>query len=68
LRIQGIKQVSISTDQARTSFAPARGLAAAVDFAVGSHLRAAALLVAFSLVAFLPGFFQIPPVRRSPSS
>lgn len=64
MRIQGIKQVSISTDQARTSFAPARGLAAALDYAVGSHRRAAALLVAFSLVAFLPGFFQIPPVDR----
>src|SRR6478736_6204209 len=56
--------LSISTDQARTSFAPARGLAAALDYAVGSHRRAAVLLVAFSLLAFLPGFFQIPPVDR----
>jgi 4-amino-4-deoxy-L-arabinose transferase-like glycosyltransferase len=56
--------VSISTDEVRTSFAPARGLAAALDYAVGSHRRAAALLVAFSLIAFLPGFFQIPPVDR----
>ncbi|MGA9000244.1 MAG: phospholipid carrier-dependent glycosyltransferase, partial [Pseudolabrys sp.] len=31
---------------------------------MGSHRRAAALLVAFSLLAFLPGFFQIPPVDR----
>jgi 4-amino-4-deoxy-L-arabinose transferase-like glycosyltransferase len=44
--------------------APARRLAAALDYAVGSHRRAAALLVAFSLLAFLPGFFQIPPVDR----
>ena len=56
--------MSTSTNQARTSFAPARGLAAALDYAVGSHRRAAALLVAFSLVAFLPGFFQIPPLDR----
>jgi 4-amino-4-deoxy-L-arabinose transferase-like glycosyltransferase len=56
--------VTISTDEARTSFAPARGLAAALDYAVGSHRRAAALLVLFSLIAFLPGFFQIPPVDR----
>jgi hypothetical protein len=56
--------VSTTTDEARPSFAPARGLAAALDFAVGSHGRAAALLVAFSLIAFLPGFFQIPPVDR----
>ena len=56
--------MSISTDEARTSFAPARGFAAALDYAVGSHRRAAALLLAFSLIAFLPGFFQIPPVDR----
>ena len=29
-----------------------------------SHARAAALLVVFALLAFLPGFFQIPPVDR----
>ena len=56
--------MSTTTDDTRPSFAPARGLAAALDFAVGSHRRAAALLVAFSLIAFLPGFFQIPPVDR----
>jgi len=56
--------VSFSTDEARTSIGPARGLAAALDYAVSSHRRAAALLVAFSLLAFLPGFFQIPPVDR----
>jgi len=44
--------------------APARGLSAALDFAVGSHARTAALLVVFCLIAFLPGFFQIPPVDR----
>ena len=56
--------MSTTTDSARPRFAPARGLAAALDFAVGSHRRAAALLVVFSLIAFLPGFFQIPPVDR----
>ena len=56
--------MSFSTDEARPSIAPARGLAAALDYAMGSHRRAAALLVAFSLLAFLPGFFQIPPVDR----
>jgi len=56
--------VSFSTDEARPSIAPARGLAAALDYAMGSHRRAVALLVAFSLLAFLPGFFQIPPVDR----
>ena len=56
--------MSISTDEVGTSFAPARGLAAALDYAASSHRRAAVLLVVFSLVAFLPGFFQIPPVDR----
>jgi 4-amino-4-deoxy-L-arabinose transferase-like glycosyltransferase len=35
-----------------------------VDFAVGTHARAIAMLVVVSLLAFLPGFFQIPPVDR----
>ena len=56
--------MSITTDEARPSIAPARGLAALLDYATGSHRRAAVLLVAFSLLAFLPGFFQIPPVDR----
>jgi 4-amino-4-deoxy-L-arabinose transferase-like glycosyltransferase len=56
--------VSITTDEARPTIGPARGLAAALDHATASHRRAAVLLVAFSLLAFLPGFFQIPPVDR----
>jgi 4-amino-4-deoxy-L-arabinose transferase-like glycosyltransferase len=56
--------VSNTTDKARPSIAPARRLAVALDYATGSHGRAAVLLVAFSLVAFLPGFFRIPPVDR----
>jgi 4-amino-4-deoxy-L-arabinose transferase-like glycosyltransferase len=56
--------VSISADKARPLIGPARGLAAALDYAVGSHRRTVALLMAFSLLAFLPGFFQIPPVDR----
>jgi 4-amino-4-deoxy-L-arabinose transferase-like glycosyltransferase len=56
--------VSITTDEAKPSIAQARGLAAVLDYATQSHPRAAALLVAFSLLAFLPGFFHIPPVDR----
>ena len=44
--------------------APLRTLSAVLDFAVLSHRRVAALLVVFTLLAFLPGFFQIPPVDR----
>jgi 4-amino-4-deoxy-L-arabinose transferase-like glycosyltransferase len=35
-----------------------------VDFAVGSHGRAAAFLVLCGLLFFLPGFFNIPPIDR----
>src|SRR5262245_29557376 len=39
-------------------------LATLVNFAVGSHGRAVAFLVALALLAFVPGFFQIPPIDR----
>ena len=35
-----------------------------VELAVHSHRRAVAVLVVVALIAFLPGFFQIPPVDR----
>ena len=41
-----------------------RGLSGVLDFATETHVRAVVLLVAFCLIAFLPGFFQIPPVDR----
>ena len=42
----------------------AGGLTAIVDYAVSSHTRAVAVLVVAALLAFLPGFFQIPPMDR----
>src|SRR5579863_6509243 len=42
----------------------AKGLTALFEYAAGSHRRAVAVLVLISLFAFLPGFFQIPPVDR----
>ncbi len=54
---------SSSTGKERLAW-PANGLSAIIDLAVGSHARAAALLVIISLLSFLPGFFQIPPVDR----
>jgi 4-amino-4-deoxy-L-arabinose transferase-like glycosyltransferase len=41
-----------------------RSLTAIVDFAVGSHARAVAVLLLVSLLGFLPGFFSIPPMDR----
>jgi 4-amino-4-deoxy-L-arabinose transferase-like glycosyltransferase len=43
---------------------PANRLTRLLDFAVGTHRRAAGLLILVSLIAFLPGFFQIPPADR----
>src|SRR3990172_9919493 len=56
--------MSTTADDARLSIVAARGLVAVLDYAAGSHRRAAALLVVVALLAFLPGFFQIPPVDR----
>jgi 4-amino-4-deoxy-L-arabinose transferase-like glycosyltransferase len=56
--------MSTATNDARQSLQPGRGLSAALDYAGASHRRACGLLIVFSLIAFLPGFFQIPPVDR----
>ena len=56
----------MSTTSSWTSrpYWPAKGFAALFDYAAGSSRRAAAVLVLISLIAFLPGIFQIPPVDR----
>ena len=41
-----------------------RRLATAFEFATASHGRAVAFLLFCSLVLFLPGFFNIPPIDR----
>jgi 4-amino-4-deoxy-L-arabinose transferase-like glycosyltransferase len=46
------------------SYWPAKGFSGIFDFAAASHRRAAVVLIFVSLLAFLPGFFQIPPVDR----
>jgi 4-amino-4-deoxy-L-arabinose transferase-like glycosyltransferase len=56
--------MTTTTSAAARTLWPANGLGALLDFAVGSHRRAVSLLVLVSLLAFLPGFFQIPPVDR----
>src|SRR3984885_3624782 len=47
---------------ARTSLP--NDLGAVLGFATASHARAILLLVFVSLVSFLPGFFNIPPIDR----
>lgn len=56
--------MSSTTEHARQSIGPAKGLRAILDFACTSHRRAALALAALAFIAFLPGFFQIPPVDR----
>jgi 4-amino-4-deoxy-L-arabinose transferase-like glycosyltransferase len=56
--------MTTTSSAASRSFWPANGLSALLDYGLSSHKRAAALLVLVSLIAFLPGFFQIPPVDR----
>src|SRR5690242_2889272 len=55
--------MAVTADKRRER-ASARSLKAIVDFAVGSHARALAVLLVVALVAFLPGFFSIPPIDR----
>jgi len=56
--------MSTTADDAPNTAVRSRGLLAGLDWAAGSHARAVVLLVVAALVAFLPGFFQIPPVDR----
>ena len=56
--------VRATAGRAGPSSVPGRGLGAVLDYAVVSHRRAIALLALVSLLAFLPGIFQIPPVDR----
>ena len=48
----------------RPRTASTRNLTAIVDFAMASHARAVAVLLAVALLCFLPGFFSTPPIDR----
>jgi 4-amino-4-deoxy-L-arabinose transferase-like glycosyltransferase len=52
-----------TTNREQVSFRE-NGLSAIVDYAVSSHARTFAVLAVAALLAFLPGFFQIPPTDR----
>jgi 4-amino-4-deoxy-L-arabinose transferase-like glycosyltransferase len=56
--------MSTTSNTAPRSFGPPNGLAAFLDYAAPSHARAALVLVVVAFLAFLPGFFQVPPVDR----
>src|SRR5258708_17723771 len=46
------------------TFWPTKGLASVFDFAVSSNRRAVFIVVAASLIAFLPGVFPVSPIDR----
>jgi 4-amino-4-deoxy-L-arabinose transferase-like glycosyltransferase len=56
--------MSTTSTEASASYWPAKGFSGVFDFAAASHRRAVLVLVFVSLLTFLPGFFQIPPVDR----
>jgi len=56
--------MAITAGNERRQAAAPRSLTAILDFAVGSHARAIAVLLVVALLCFLPGFFSIPPVDR----
>src|SRR5579884_3968168 len=56
--------MSTTANEAPFAVRSSRGLAAALDYATGSHARAVIVLLVFTLLALLPGFFSIPPVDR----
>jgi 4-amino-4-deoxy-L-arabinose transferase-like glycosyltransferase len=56
--------MSTTSSWTSRSYWPAKGFTALFDYAAGSSRGAALALVLVSLIAFLPGLFQIPPVDR----
>src|SRR6266487_3077852 len=56
--------MAVTTDDNWRQRASARSLRTIVDFAVGSHGRAVAVLLVVALLGFLPGFFSVPPIDR----
>ncbi len=56
--------MSTTEDASSRTLWPANRAARLLDFAVSTHQRAICLLILASLIAFLPGFSQIPPVDR----
>src|SRR5258708_18255236 len=63
-RLGGKGSMSVMIDEASKRLSGGLGLRAIADFAAASHGRAAAWLGALCLIAFLPGFFTIPPLDR----
>src|SRR5260370_39479260 len=55
----------VTVDNKERSRAPARSLKTIVDFAVGSHAQAVAVVLAGALLGVPPGVCSIPPIARA---
>src|SRR5499427_4578214 len=62
-----ISDMVITAEKEGHQRASVRSLKTMVDFAVGSHARALAVLAIVALLSILPGFFSIPPTDRDES-
>ena len=56
--------MSTTSGWASRPYWPAKGISTLFEYAVASNRRAVAALMLVSLLAFVPGIFQIPPVDR----
>jgi 4-amino-4-deoxy-L-arabinose transferase-like glycosyltransferase len=56
--------MTVTAGQQQRRKTSGRSLKDIVDFAMGSHARAAAVLLVVALLGFLPGLFSIPPIDR----
>jgi len=56
--------MAVTAGSRQDQAAPRVNLTAIVDFAVGAHGRAVAVLLVVALLGFLPGFFSTPPIDR----
>jgi 4-amino-4-deoxy-L-arabinose transferase-like glycosyltransferase len=56
--------MSTTSGPVSRTYWPGNGVSGLFDYAAGSSRHAAVVLIFASLITFLPGFFQIPPVDR----
>jgi 4-amino-4-deoxy-L-arabinose transferase-like glycosyltransferase len=56
--------MTVTADGQKRRKRAAHSLKDVVDYAMASHVRAAAVLLVVACLGFLPGFFSIPPVDR----
>jgi 4-amino-4-deoxy-L-arabinose transferase-like glycosyltransferase len=56
--------MTVTAEQQRQGATSRRSLEAIIELALGSHVRAAVVLLVIALIGFLPGLSSIPPIDR----